>query len=199
MAEKAHLTGTSDAVPPVNDDVVSPVRGDAVAPFSGNAASPVGNAASPVGGDAAVTRMVTRGVRRLLASLDQPSLTEVTVKSGRRADVMAIDGSGGVTIVEVKVSVGDLRGDRKWPEYRDWCDRLYFAVPPDFPQDLVPVAAGLIVADDYGGAILREAPDHRLAAARRKALTQRFARLSAQRLHRLEDPNGVQSAVLGSI
>lgn len=141
------------------------------------------------GGDALVTKRVTRGVRRLLASLDQPSLTEVTVKSGRRADVMAVSGDGTVTIVEVKVSVGDLRGDRKWPEYRLWCDRLFFAVPPGFPMDLVPEEAGLIVADEYGGEIVRAADDHRLAPARRKALTLRFARLAAQRLHLLQDPN----------
>lgn len=139
-------------------------------------------------GDTALTRAVTRGVRRMLSALDCPSLTEVTVKTGRRLDAMALHPSGDVIAVEVKVSVADLRGDRKWPDYLDWCDRLYFAVPPDFPQDLVPEEAGLIVADRYGGAVLRPAPHRPLAPARRKAVTQRFARLAAQRLHRLDDP-----------
>ncbi|MCB9948830.1 MAG: MmcB family DNA repair protein [Rhodospirillaceae bacterium] len=134
------------------------------------------------------TIAVTRGVRRLLAGLGLASVAEVALANGRRADVLAIDAAGSVIIVEVKVSVADLRGDRKWPDYEPYCDRLFFAVPPGFPDHLVPSRPGLIVADAYEGAVLRDAPTLPLPAARRKAMLLRFALAAAQRLYRLEDP-----------
>ena len=86
--------------------------------------------------------------------------------------------------------MADFRADGKWPEYREFCDRLFFAVDPDFPRAILPAAAGLIVADAHGAAVLREAPEHRLAGARRKAVTLRLAHAAAGRLHLLADPQG---------
>ena len=136
----------------------------------------------------AIAAQVTRGIRRMLAALGQSSLTEVGLKSGRRADIMAIDAHGAITIVEVKSSVADFRGDHKWADYVAFCDRYYFGVPEGFPLTLIPPSAGLIVADGYEAAVLREPPERRLAAARRKALHLRFALLAGGRLHRIEDP-----------
>jgi hypothetical protein len=125
---------------------------------------------------------IARGVLRLLNSHGYAGVTEMTLANGRRADVAAIGPSGDVTIVEIKSSVADFRADQKWPEYRPFCDRFYFAVGHDFPQDLIPDETGLIIADGFGGAFLREPETEKLAAARRKAVTLRFARLAASRL-----------------
>ena len=125
---------------------------------------------------------ISRGVLRLLDGLAFAGLTEVTLPNRRRADVMAIGGGGEITIVEIKSSVADFRSDGKWEDYLPYCDQFLFAVPGHFPQDLIPNHTGLIVADAFGGAILRQSPVNKLAAARRKALTLRFARLAATRL-----------------
>jgi hypothetical protein len=132
--------------------------------------------------------LVRRGVLRLLASLDLYALPEVTLRSGRRADLLAALRTGELWIIEIKSSVEDFRADRKWPEYRDFSDRFFFATLPDVPEAIFPGDAGLIVADGYGGAVLREAPLHSLAAARRKELLARLARLGAARLAALADP-----------
>ena len=132
--------------------------------------------------------LLARGVSRSLVQLGWATLTEVTLANGRRADVLAIDGAAGIAIVEVKSSVEDFRSDRKWGEYRQFCDALYFAVPEAFPVELIPEECGLIAADPFGAEILRPAPLVPLNAARRKAVMLRFARLAAQRLHRLADP-----------
>jgi hypothetical protein len=89
--------------------------------------------------------------------------------------------------VEIKVALADLKGDGKWPEYLDYCDLFYFAVPPDFPDEHVPPGPGLIVADRYGGAIVKEAAVQSLHASRRKAVTVSFARCAADRLSRTLD------------
>ena len=84
----------------------------------------------------------------------------------------------------------DFLVDAKWPEYREFCDVLFFAVAAEFPVELLPTDTGLIVADGLDADMLREAPVHVLAGGRRRALLQRFALLAAGRLAAQEDPAG---------
>lgn len=127
------------------------------------------------------TGAVTRGAARLLAALGYAPLAEVCLPNGRRADLMALGARGEVAIVEVKSCHEDYRVDRKWGEYLPYCDAFYFAVAPEFPRESLPEEPGLIVADGFGGAVLRPAPTAPLAPARRKALTLAFGRLAALR------------------
>ena len=127
------------------------------------------------------TATVTRGAARLLAALGYAPLSEVTLPNGRRADLMALGPKGQIFIVEVKSSVEDFRVDLKWPDYKPYCDAFAFAVAPEFPREILPQEPGLIVADGFGGTILREAPATPWPGARRKALTLAFARLAALR------------------
>lgn len=138
-----------------------------------------------------ITLAVCRGACRLMRQTGRSVLRELPLPDGRRADIMAIAGSGELTIVEVKSSIEDWRVDQKWPDYLAWCDLLYFAVPVDFPQPLIAGEVGLIVADAYGGEILRHPVRRPVAAARRKALLVDCARLASERLARLEDPEFV--------
>jgi hypothetical protein len=131
---------------------------------------------------------LARGVCRALAHRGFATLLEVSLANGRRADVLALGRDGEIIIVEVKSSVADFRADRKWPAYREFCDRLYFAVAEGFPRELIPEECGLIIADGFGAAVLREAPVGPLAPARRRAVLLRFAQLGAGRLRRLLDP-----------
>ncbi len=127
------------------------------------------------------TAAVTRGAARFLTALGYAPLAEVTLPNGRRADLMAIGPKGEIFIVEVKSGALDFRTDQKWHEYQPFCDAFAFAVAPEFPREILPEEPGLIVADGFGGAILREAPVTPLVGARRKALTLAFARLAAMR------------------
>jgi hypothetical protein len=131
-----------------------------------------------------VTRAVTRGAARLLIDMGYAPLLEVGLPNGRRADVMALGPRGDIVICEVKSGIEDYRVDRKWGEYAPFCDAFFFAVAPEFPADILPDHPGLIVADGFGGAVIREAPSTPLAPARRKALTVAFARLGAMRSFR---------------
>jgi hypothetical protein len=136
-----------------------------------------------------ITLAVCRGACRLMRRTGYSVLLEVPLPDGRRADILAVGTGGDITIVEVKSSIEDWRVDAKWPGYLAWCDRLFFAIPLDFPQSLIPAEIGLIVADAYGGEMLRM-PDHRpVVAARRKSLLVDCARLAAERLARLQDPD----------
>jgi hypothetical protein len=128
-----------------------------------------------------VTGQVTRGVARLMVDLGYAPLLEVGLPNGRRADVMALGRRGEIVICEVKSGPADYLTDRKWGDYMPFCDRFFFAVAPEFPRDLLPPEPGLIVADAFGGAVVREPERACLAGARRKALTLAFARLAAGR------------------
>ncbi len=139
---------------------------------------------------AARTLAVTRAAARFCALRGWAPVEQVPLPDGRRADILALLPSGDFTIIEVKSCARDFLSDGKWPDYRAWCDRLYFAVDLDFPQGLLPAEAGLIVAEDREAALLRDAPEHRLAPARRRALLQRYAMLAAGRLAALADPAG---------
>jgi hypothetical protein len=131
---------------------------------------------------------VVRGVSRLMLHLGETCLNEFTLRTGRRVDLIALDSKGAFTVIEVKSSVADFRADNKWPEYLDFCDRFYFAVPMEFPTDILPNECGLILADGYGAEIQRDSPIGSMNASRRKALTLRFARAASTRLMRLSDP-----------
>jgi hypothetical protein len=132
--------------------------------------------------------IVQRGVCRLLRAAGFATLTEFTLVTGRRADVIALNDAGAFWIVEIKSSPEDFRADSKWPEYRDYCDQLYFAIPQTMDTAIIPADNGLIVADAFGADILRRPSETPLHASRRKALTLAFARAAALRLHGLYDP-----------
>ncbi|HET8749753.1 MAG TPA: MmcB family DNA repair protein [Sphingomicrobium sp.] len=144
--------------------------------------------------DVPVAADVARGVTRLFCRQDLFAVCEMPLPNGRRADLMAIDGRGGLTIVEIKVAKADLLGDGKWLDYLDYCDRFYWAVPPHLASILeeeryLPGEAGLIVADRYDAAVVRDAANRPLAPARRKAEVLRFARRAARRLSAQVDPS----------
>ena len=151
---------------------------------------PAPNLELPADGRQSETALaVARGARRLFRSLGFSTLVELTLASGRRADIVALGPGGEIHVVEIKSSVADYRADRKWRDYRDDCDRFWFAIPRELPADIIPADAGLILADLYGAGVEREAPEHRLAPARRRAVLLRFARAAADRLHALGDPD----------
>ncbi|WP_119461604.1 MmcB family DNA repair protein [Rhodospirillaceae bacterium SYSU D60014] len=131
---------------------------------------------------------LARGVCRALAERGYSVLTEFPLRTGRRVDVIGVDARGGTVIVEIKTSVADFRSDRKWQDYLEFCDLFYFAVPATFPRDLLPTDCGLIVADDYGAEILRQAPVLAMNGSRRRAQILKIARTASQRLQRLIDP-----------
>jgi hypothetical protein len=132
--------------------------------------------------------LLARGVCRTLDQLGYASLVEFPLANGRRADILALGKTGELVIVEIKSSVADFRADRKWASYCEFADRLYFAVPNEFPALLIPEECGLIVADGFGAALLRHGVATPLAPARRRALTLRFALAAAMRLRRQLDP-----------
>ena len=153
--------------------------------------------AFPVDGRQSPTALaVARGATRLLHSLGLCVVSELTLASGRRADLVALAPDGTIWIVEIKSSIADFRVDQKWTDYRMHCDRLFFATTIDVPGDIFPKDAGLIVADAFGAEIISEAPEHRLHASTRKSMMLAFARAAALRLSALADPEGPFGAEL---
>lgn len=141
------------------------------------------------------TEAITRGACRTLSDMGFSVLTEFRLGSGRRADVTGLNAKGMMVIVEVKSSLADYRADAKWPEYLPYCDSFYFAVADGFPRQILsrpeamPEVCGLIVADRFGGAVLRHAAERKMNAARRRAELLRFARKAAARWQRAADPS----------
>lgn len=145
---------------------------------------------------------VARGIGRLFRRNGLWLTSEVTLPSGRRADLMGLDAKGAIVIVEIKVSRADLLGDDKWPEYLEYCDRFYWGLPPSLDSALLdreaflPERCGVIIGDCYDAEIVRPAATHGLAASRRKSLTQLLARLSLRRLALLADPPSPEESAL---
>ncbi len=132
---------------------------------------------------------VQRGTMRLLREkFDFCCFAEVSLATGRRADLLGVGPKGEIWIVEIKSSLQDYQVDNKWPEYHDYCDKFFFAKPPELDAAIFPEDQGLIVADGHGADIMRHAAEDKLSAARRKALMLRIARMGADRIHQLMDP-----------
>jgi hypothetical protein len=152
----------------------------------------------PDGRQSQTASAVQRGVCRLMRQHGFVPMTEFVLASGRRADVLAISTEGLFWIVEIKSSLQDFRTDNKWSEYRDYCDRFSFAIPPTMEPDIIPQEAGLLIADQFGAEVLRQTADHPLHASRRKALTLHFSRTAAARLHNLWDPMSLDEVAIVS-
>lgn len=135
--------------------------------------------------------LIARGACRALDQLGYACLREFPLANGRRADILALGRSGELIIVEIKSSIADFRADNKWSSYREFSDRFYFAVADGFPKQLIPEDCGLMVADAFGAALLRDGITAPLNAARRRTLTLRFGRIAAARLRHCLDPDGV--------
>ena len=120
--------------------------------------------------------VIRRGVQRLLVEMGAAVLPELSLATGRRADLVALARNGDIWIIEIKSSIEDFRVDRKWPEYRLFCDRFFFATHPEVPAHIFPEECGFMLSDGYGAEILREAPHVR------RALMLRIARSGAARL-----------------
>ena len=133
-------------------------------------------------------QMLARGVCRHLRDLNFVSVVELVPARGLRVDVMALGPKGEIWIVECKSSRADCMSDHKWQHYLPWCDRFFWAVDTDFPVELLPDDTGLIHADGYDAAIVRHGPVTPLPPARRKAVTQKFARHAAIRAQMARDP-----------
>lgn len=126
--------------------------------------------------------LVRRGVQRLLTAMGAVVMPELCLATGRRADLVALTRKGDIWIIEIKSSIEDFRVDRKWPDYRLHSDRFFFATHPEVPEAIFPEECGFILSDGYGAEILRDAPEHRLASATRKAMMLRMARAGCARL-----------------
>ena len=142
--------------------------------------------------------LVRRGMQAFLGNMRHAVLPEVSLSSGRRADLITLSEKGEIWIIEIKSSIEDFRVDRKWPDYRAHCDRLFFATHPQVPLEIFPDDAGLFLSDGYGAHLVRDAPEHRLAPATRKSLTLGLARLAANRLTHAELALGPLPAPPGS-
>ena len=134
-------------------------------------------------------QVLARGVARHLVSHGFACVEELVPMRGLRVDVMALGPKGEVWIVECKSSRADFTSDNKWHGYLEWADRFFWAVDQDFPTDMLPEKTGLIIADGYGGEIVRMGPETKLAPARRKVMVHKFAVHAARRLHSLRDPD----------
>ena len=166
--------------PPIASGAASPATGGAPSPLSDGRQSPAALA-------------IARGTARYLHALGYCVVSELPLPSGRRADLVALGGDGEIIIVEIKSSVADFRADQKWMDYRQHCDRLFFATHAGVPCDIFPAEAGLIVADAFYAAIICEAPEQRIPAATRKSVMLRFAHAAALRLQAIADPQGPYS------
>lgn len=133
-------------------------------------------------------QLIARGVCRHLLSLDFVSVEELVPTRGLRVDVMGLGPKGEIWIIECKSGIADFRTDQKWQGYLEWCDRFFWAVDTEFPTEILSDDTGLMIADGYGGEIIRMGPEARLAGARRKVMMQKFARHAARRHHWERDP-----------
>ena len=127
-------------------------------------------------------------MRLLRATHDFCCFAEVPLANGRRADVLGVGPKGEIWIVEIKSSLIDFRVDAKWPNYKDYCDRFFFAKPPELDAAIFPAERGADRRRRHGAEILRQAEESPLPPARRRAMLLKLVRLGADRVHQLMDP-----------
>ena len=126
--------------------------------------------------------VIRRGVQRLLMAMGAHVLPELSLASGRRADLVALTrrATSGSSRSSRRSRISGSTGNG--PNTGCISDRFFFATHPEVPAEIFPEECGFILSDGYGAEILRDAPEHRLPPATRKALMLRIARAGAARL-----------------
>ena len=127
---------------------------------------------------------ITKAVASFFQAMGDATLSEFTLKTGRRVDLIALSCSQHITIVEVKSSLTDFSTDKKWQNYLDWADQFYFAVAENFPVERLAdeMRCGILITDGFDTHILREAPLRKLPTQRRTHLIRRLAFAAMTRL-----------------
>lgn len=133
-------------------------------------------------------QLLARGVMRHLRQHDFAAIEEFVPARGLRTDVYALGPKGEIWVIECKSSRADFMADHKWEGYLEFCDRFFWAVDAAFPTEILPNGTGLIMADGFDAEILTMGPETKMAPARRKKMTLKFARDGARRLHAVRDP-----------
>ena len=72
-------------------------------------------------------------------------IQQLSFPNGQRLGVAAIGPGGQILEVKIQVALANLCGNGKWPDYLDYCDLFYFAMPPNLPHAHVPHETGLIM------------------------------------------------------
>ena len=94
---------------------------------------------------------VARGVGRLMLARGFAVVHEVSLATGRRADIVALGPDGEIWIVEIKSSLEDFRADHKWEDYRFSCDRLFFATHAAVPHLLQQRSGHVVTVSSIAG------------------------------------------------
>ena len=133
-------------------------------------------------------QLLARGMARHLTRLGFVSLEEFSPIKGLRVDLLALGRKSEIWIIECKSGREDFMSDEKWQNYLPWCDQYFWAVPTDFPVDILPEQTGVFWADGYDAELMRYPPISTLSPTRRKSIIHRFAQRAARRLSVLRDP-----------
>ena len=134
-------------------------------------------------------QLIARGVCRHLKQYNFSCLEEFVPIKGSRVDIIAIGPSGEIWIIECKSSPRDYNQDQKWEKYLPFCERYFWAVPQNFPTDILPENDGLIIADSYDAEIIRYGQKHKITPQKRKKIITKVARNASDRLKLLLDPS----------
>jgi len=132
------------------------------------------------------TLELTRGVCRLFETLGFATLREFKLPNKRRVDVIAMDSKGNFSIIEVKSTVGDYKTDNKWLDYLPYCQQFYFAVPYNFPTEIIPKQCGIIFADAFDAAIRKESIRSKLNPKRHRHQLIRFGYVAGTRINQTD-------------
>ena len=127
---------------------------------------------------------ITKVVASFFQEMGDATLSEFTLKTGRRVDLIALSRSQHITIVEVKSSLTHFSSDKNWQNYLGWADQFYFAVAENFPVERLAdeMRWGILITDGFDTHILREAPLSKLPTQRRTHLIRRLAFAAMTRL-----------------
>ena len=136
-----------------------------------------------------IGQLIARGVCRHLKQYNFSCLEEFVPIKGSRVDIIAIGPRGEIWIIECKSSPADYNQDQKWENYLPYCDRYFWAVPQNFPTNILPAKDGLMIADQYDAEIVRYGQECKISPQKRKVITTKIARNASDRLRLLLDPS----------
>jgi hypothetical protein len=135
-----------------------------------------------------LSRKISQKTMQFLSSKGYKVLSEFALPNKKRVDIIAINSKKEIIIVEVKSKKSEVKTDKKWKNYLNYCNYFYFACNDKLKDLNLSKNIGVIQNNSKSIKITKKSKYKKLSENKKNKLIFKIALSAASKFHRLIDP-----------